>query len=89
MGCNCKKKHDILKKYSDTPGEDSVKRGIIVKFFLFLAQFSLGILLAPLIIVITIPFVIYVIICIMFGLEPNIVLKNPFKRKKKNKTDTV
>lgn len=86
MGCNCKKKYDILKKYSDESDGDKENKSIIFKIFLFFAQFCLGILVAPLIIVITIPFIIYMIICIMFGIEPNVVLKIPFKKhKKKNK----
>lgn len=82
MGCNCKKKFDKLKEYSDEPTHDGENKGIIFKFFLFFVQLFFGILLAPLIIVITIPFIIYVIICIMFGIEPNVILKIPFKKGK-------
>lgn len=84
MGCNCKKKYDVLKKYSDDPAENDEKGGILWKIVVFLAQMALGILIAPLIIVIAAIFVIYMIICVTFGLEPNIVLKIPFKKHKKS-----
>ena len=82
MGCNCKKKYDVLKKYSDNPSESDGNGGILWKIVVFLAQMVFGILIAPLIIVIAAIFIIYMIICIMFGLEPNIVLKIPFKKHK-------
>ena len=84
MGCNCKKKYDVLKKYSDNPSEKDGKDGILWKILIFLAQMAFGILIAPLIIVIAAIFIIYTIVCIMFGVEPNVVLKIPF-RKHKNK----
>lgn len=82
MGCNCKKKYDVLKKYSDNPDGDSENMGKIKKIVQFFLRLAFGILIAPLIIVITIPFIIYVIICVMFGIEPRLVLKNPFKKRK-------
>lgn len=82
MGCNCKKKYDALKKYSDEPSENSGEHGIFYKIMLFLAQLCIGILLAPLIIVVTIPFILWIIVCIMMGKEPVIKLKIPFKKKK-------
>ena len=82
MGCNCKKKYDALKKFSDNPSEKEENGGILWKIVVFLAQMAFGILLAPLIIVITAIFVIYTIICIMFGIEPNVVLKIPFRKRK-------
>lgn len=89
MGCNCKKKYDAFRKYSDTPNEKDENGSILGKIILFLAKMVFGILLTPLIIVIMAIFVIYVIICMIFGIEPNIVLKMPFKQRKKNKTDTI
>lgn len=82
MGCNCKKKYDVLKKYSDNPSENDGNDNILWKIIVFFVQMALGILLAPLIIGITLIFVIYMIICIMFGVEPNVVLKIPFKKRK-------
>lgn len=82
MGCNCKKKYDTLKKYSDSPSENDVKDGVLWKIIVFLAQMAFGILVAPLIIVIVAVFVVYVIFCIMFGIEPNVVMKIPFKKRK-------
>lgn len=82
MGCNCKKKYDILKKYSDNRDESETNVGVIRRIAQFFAQFLFGILLAPLIIVVTVPFIFYVVICIMFGIEPNLVLKIPFKKRK-------
>ena len=82
MGCNCKKKYDVLKKYSDNPSESDENGGILWEIVVFLAQMAFGILIAPLIIVIAAVFIIYMIICIMFGFEPNIVLKIPFKKHK-------
>lgn len=82
MGCNCKKKHDVLKKYSDNPSDNSENGGFLWKIVVFLAQMVFGILIAPLIIVIAAVFIIYMIICIMFGIEPNVRLKIPFKKRK-------
>ena len=83
MGCNCKKKSDILKKYSDKPLESDANDGVLRKIAMFFVQMIFGILIAPLIIVISAVFIIYMIFCIMFGVEPNVVLKIPFKKKKR------
>ena len=85
MGCNCKKKYNILKKYSDNRDEPEVSYSGIRRIIQFFAQFLFGILLAPVIICVTVPFIIYVIICIMFGIEPNVVLNIPFKKRKDKK----
>lgn len=82
MGCNCKKKYDVLRKYSDNPDGNDENGSIFWKILVFVARIVLGILLAPLIIVITIPFLLYIIICLMFGIEPVINLKIPFKKYK-------
>lgn len=82
MGCNCKKKYDTLRKYSDNPVDDTEKENVFWKILVFVARFVFGILLAPLIIVITVPFLVYVIICMMFGIDPTFKFKIPFKKKK-------
>lgn len=82
MGCNCKKKYDEFRKYSDNPDEKDEKGGILWKIAVFLVKLVFGILLTPLIMVIMALFVIYVIVCIILGVEPNVVLKIPFKKRK-------
>ena len=82
MGCNCKKKYDVFKKYSDNPDGNDENTNIFWKIIVFIARFIFWILLAPLIIVITVPFLVYIIICLMFGIEPVVNLKIPFKKKK-------
>jgi hypothetical protein len=82
MGCNCKKKYDALKEYSDDPTENSGEHGIFHKIMLSLAQLCFGILLAPLIIVIMVLFLAYLIVCLIFGINPKINLKIPFKKKR-------
>jgi hypothetical protein len=91
MGCNCKKKYDVFKKYSDASSDEQEKSNIFWKILVSLCRIFIGILLAPLIIVIMLMFVLYVIVCIMIGVEPTINLK-PFKKKgngrKQNLQDT-
>ena len=82
MGCNCKKKYDVLREFTDNPVEKDKNDNIFWKILVFVARIIFGILLAPLIIVITVPFLLYLIVCIMFGIEPVIKLKIPFNIKK-------
>lgn len=81
MACNCKKKYDVFKKYSDNPSDDVEKNNIFWKILLFFCRIFLGILLAPLIIVIMLMLVFYVIGCIIVDVDPTINLKIPFKKK--------
>jgi len=81
MGCNCKKKYDALRKFSDNPVDDTEKDNIFWKILVFFARAICGILLAPLIIVIMVLFLAYIIVCLIFGINPKINLKIPFKKK--------
>ena len=83
MSCNCKKTVDkINEKYGD--GIDKPKRtNPISKIIQFFAQMIIGLICGAIIIVMIVPMLIYVIICIMFGRQPKIRIKNPNKYLKK------
>lgn len=86
MPCNCKKSYDEMEKYSDDHVENGnglQKPGILYRFFTFLLQIPFGILCAALIIIMFVPCLIYVLVCVIFGLEPHFTLKLPRKKNKK------
>ena len=69
MGCNCKKKIDVInEKYGDG-GKDSEKLNPLFKVIQFIAQIAFGILCGAIIIVMIVPMLIYIILCMMFGRE--------------------
>lgn len=84
MGCNCKKNYDAMSPYSDEPiFENNGKfSSMLSKFFTFLLSIPFGILCAALFIVMAVPVVIYVTICVIFGVQPHFNLKLPFRKKK-------
>ena len=76
MGCNCKKKLDLIdEKYGDG-GISNNKTNPLVKILEFILKFLFGILCGGIIIIMVIPMLIYIIICLMFGREAKIRLKN-------------
>ncbi len=83
MGCNCKKKLDLIDaKYGDG-GVSNNKTNPLVKILEFILKFLFGILCGGIIIIMVIPMLIYIIICLMFGREAKIRLKNVNKYIKK------
>jgi len=74
MGCNCKKKIDtITEKYSD--GEATEERqNIFQKIGGKIVQFIFGILFSAIIIVMTVPFLIFVCAGLILGKDININL---------------
>ena len=92
MACNCKKNYDEMEKYADdhVDGIDNEgKTNIFLKILEFLYRIPLGILAAALIIIMMVPFLIYTIICVIFGLEPHINIKLPRKFRKNKWKKTV
>ena len=76
MGCNCKKTVDkINEKLGD--GEEVVEKSnplsMIIKFF---GQILIALLCGAITIVLIIPMLIYVIVCLMFGKQPHIRIRN-------------
>ena len=85
MACNCKKNYDALEPFSDEhiDGQEDKKDSILRKFILFLLRIPFGILCAALFIIMAVPFLIFVAICVIFGVQPRVKLKLPFLNKKK------
>ena len=84
MACNCKKNYNALEPFSDEhiDGQGDKKDSILRKFITFLLSIPFGILCAALFIIMAVPFLIFVTICVIFGVQPRINLKLPLKKKK-------
>ena len=89
MACNCKKKYDyISEKYSDgidTEIDNEEEEGNFFTNFFYkltkiIVQFIFGIIAGCIIIIMIIPMLIYVIFCLMTGLEPHFRLYNIRKK---------
>ncbi len=82
MGCNCGKNkiNKIAEKYGDegtiTEKEVNPLLKIPQNILRFVLQFAFGLLCGAIIIVMLIPMLIYIILCMMFGKQPTIKLKN-------------
>jgi hypothetical protein len=84
MGCACKNKIKNIEKYADE-GSVSVesKGGFLEKFWEILMRMALGILCGVVIIVVSVPLIIYLIICMMFGKGMHINLNKVRELKEK------
>ncbi len=84
MGCNCKKNYDALEPFSDEhiEGQGEKKESILRKIVMFLLRIPFGILCAALFIIMAVPFLIFVAICVIFGVQPRLKLKLPLRKKK-------
>lgn len=80
MACNCKNKDKFIEQVSGEK-EPEIKTNIFQKILNFFAQFLFGILCGALIIIMSVPTILYVIICVMFGLEAKFKLRNPLKKR--------
>lgn len=83
MGCNCKEKFNRYKSLSEDPVEDDGKLGFFGRLFKFLFQMVFGIICGAIIIIVAVPALIYVIICLLFGLNPKFNISWLVRRKKK------
>ena len=85
MGCNCKKTKKTFKKYSDSEITSTELRGrgnfsfinALKTILLVINQFVLGIVACALFLILIVPMLLYLIVCLLFGLEPRIVVKPP------------
>lgn len=85
MGCNCKKTKRTFKKYSDSEITSSELRGrsnfslvnALKTILLYINQFVLGLVASALVIILIVPMILYLIVCLLFGLRPHIVVKLP------------
>lgn len=84
MGCNCKKQYDKMKRYADDGTEVVQSISLLSKLSNFVLQFLFGILIVALFIVMVIPLLLYVIVCVLFGLSPSIRILDLRKRLKIN-----
>lgn len=100
MGCNCKNKLNIFRKLADGETTEGLKSngggfsfGRAIKAVLLgINQFILGLVASVIVIIFFVPMILYVIVCLLFGLEPHIVIKNPrnlFKWKKRKQPNKV
>ena len=90
MGCNCKKTYDKMARYSDDVVLRQNKRDLSIgsgfKSILFVfTQFIFGTICAGIVIIFIVPVLIYVIVCLLFGLEPSVRIPNPYKHFRKTK----
>lgn len=86
MACNCKKKiEEIDKKYGDGNGNIVKNLNPLLKVLRFFAQLLFGIVCGAFMIVLVAPLLLYIIFCIMFGIEPmvRIIDIRKFLKKKK------
>lgn len=84
MGCACKNKIKNIEKYSDDFSMVKEKPNFLKRIFQAILQMLFGIFVGAIIIVATIPLLIYIIGCIMFGKQATIMLniKKLFSKKK-------
>lgn len=84
MACNCKKNYEAMEPFSDEAigGQTGKTSTVLSEIFSFLLRIPFGILCAALFIIMAVPFLIYVAICVIFGVQPHINLKLPLKKKK-------
>ena len=73
MGCKCKEKYANIAKYSDDE-EPFKKFNILENILMFLGRIIMAILVAVLIIIIVPLFLVYMIVCYLFGKSPIIKL---------------
>jgi uncharacterized protein YqhQ len=71
MGCKCKEKYADVAKYSDEK-EPFKKFNFLETIFMFLGRIVMAILMAALIIIILPLFLIYILVCYLFG--KNVIL---------------
>ena len=80
MSCNCKNKLKTMEGYSDNISEDE-NLNIVEKILQNIMQIGFGIIIGAILIVIMVPFLLYLIICIMFKKEPSFRIINFNKNK--------
>lgn len=83
MGCKCKEKFNQFKSLSEDEEEEEYKLGFFGNIFKFLFRLVFGIICGVIIIIVAVPALIYVIICLLFGLNPKFNISWLVRRKKK------
>lgn len=83
MGCNCRNKKDVFARLADEM-DDNKKKSIFVKILEKILTLLFGIFMGVLFIIMAVPLVIYVLICIIFGKQPTLKIKNLEKYISKN-----
>lgn len=71
MGCNCKRKIDAVASYAGETA-DEVGTNLLTRVGRFFAQMVFGIIAFALIIVMTVPFFIYLFFCLVTGTEARV-----------------
>lgn len=77
MGCACKRSLKNAEKYNDDPIEEQ-SPNIIKQITQKLVQLCFGVIVGCLLIVVSIPFLFYVIGCLMLGKEPHLMIKRKY-----------
>lgn len=83
MGCKCKEKFNQFKSLSEDKEEENYKLGFFGNTFKILFQLAFGIISGTIIIIVAVPALIYVIICMMFGISPKFNISWLVRKKKK------
>lgn len=82
MGCNCKKRIENIKKYSDNKhNEEQINDNLVNKIARIIVQIVVGIIACCIFVIVVIPIIIYLMVCIIIGKEPNIRIKKSFFKK--------
>ena len=69
MGCNCGKRTlETVQKYSNDEDTDVKNESIAFKFIQHVAQFAFGIFAALIFIIMSIPALLYIVICLLLKL---------------------
>ena len=88
MGCKCKEKFNQFKSLSEDKEEEEYKLGVFGNILNFLFRLMYGIICGAIIIIVAVPALIYVIICLLFGLSPKFNI-SWLVRKKKNMESNI
>lgn len=77
MGCDCKKGIiNLERKYGDNGVTDEPKTNFFVKILQILLQIPMAILFGTIIIVMFVPMLLYVVFCMMFGIQAQFKVMN-------------
>ena len=76
MGCNCGKRTlETVQKYSNDEDTDVKNESIVFKFIQHVAQFAFGIFAALIFIIMSIPALLYIVICLLLNKRPSVKIK--------------
>lgn len=72
MGCNCKNEIRIMEKYDENYQEEQEENNIFIHIVNFILRSFFGIIAGFFVIIAIVPLIIYVVVCLLIGVEPKI-----------------